>query len=127
MNLKEILQLAPSLLAACNLLLMFYMFRNYLRRPQDTLNERMTKAEEDIKDLQRQQKHDGGFRREQVTTNEVIIKSVLALIEFEIQYCLTENKQPSESLENARKELNAFLSKRGTAEEYKNINIHGEY
>lgn len=50
--------------------------------------------------------------REQEDTNEVMIRSVLALIEFEIQYCLTEHKEPSKDLERAKDDLHSYLSKR---------------
>lgn len=50
--------------------------------------------------------------REQEATNEVLLRSILALVEFEIQYCLTENKPISKDLERAKEDLHAFLSKR---------------
>lgn len=50
--------------------------------------------------------------REQENTNEVLLRSLLALIEFEIQYCLTENKPISKDLEKAKDDLHSFLSKR---------------
>lgn len=50
--------------------------------------------------------------REQENTNEVLLKSLLALIEFEIQYCITENKPISKDLEKAKDDLHSFLSKR---------------
>ena len=50
--------------------------------------------------------------REQENTNEVLLRSLLALIEFEIQYCITENKPISKDLEKAKDDLHAFLSKR---------------
>lgn len=50
--------------------------------------------------------------REQEATNEVLLRSILALVEYEIQYCLTENKPISKDLEKAKDDLHAFLSKR---------------
>ena len=50
--------------------------------------------------------------REQESTNEVLLSSILALVEFEIQYCITENKPISKDLEKAKDDLHAFLSKR---------------
>lgn len=50
--------------------------------------------------------------REQESTNEVLLRSILALVEFEIQYCITENKPISKDLEKAKDDLHAFLSKR---------------
>ena len=121
MNLQEILSLCPSILAAINLILLLFTLKKYLQQPHDTMIERIAKIEEDVKELKGQQKQDRNRFKEQMKTNEVIIKSVLALIEFEIQYCLMENKEPTESLELARKDLNAFLSKRGNDREYEDI------
>lgn len=50
--------------------------------------------------------------REQEATNEVLLRSILALVEFEIQFCITENKPISKDLEKAKDDLHAFLSKR---------------
>lgn len=50
--------------------------------------------------------------REQEATNEVLLRSILALVEFEIQYCITENKPISKDLEKAKDDLHSFLSKR---------------
>jgi len=50
--------------------------------------------------------------REQEVTNEVLLKSLLALIEFEITYLLQEGKPITKDLEKAKDDLHAFLSKR---------------
>ena len=50
--------------------------------------------------------------REQEATNEVLLRSILALVEFEIQYCITEGKPISKDLEKAKDDLHGFLSKR---------------
>lgn len=50
--------------------------------------------------------------REQENTNEILLRSILALVEFEIQYCITENKPISKDLEKAKDDLHGFLSKR---------------
>jgi hypothetical protein len=49
---------------------------------------------------------------EQDITNEVITKSTLALIEFEMQYCISEKKPITQGLEEAKKELHNYLSRR---------------
>lgn len=50
--------------------------------------------------------------REQENTNEVLLRSLLALIEFEITYLLQEGKPISKDLEKAKDELHSFLSKK---------------
>ena len=48
--------------------------------------------------------------RSQDEALEVLIRSTLALIEFEVQYCLTENKQISDDLKKVKEDLHIFLS-----------------
>ena len=50
--------------------------------------------------------------REQDNMNEILLKSLLALVEFEITYLIQENKPISKDLEKAKDDLHAFLSKR---------------
>lgn len=50
--------------------------------------------------------------REQEQTNEVLLRSLLALIEFEISYLLQEGKPISKDLEKAKDDLHDFLSRR---------------
>ena len=43
-----------------------------------------------------------------------MLHSLIALIEFEIEYCLTEHKVPSDGLKKAKEDLHLFLAgKRG--------------
>ena len=114
MSIQELLALSPSVLALVNLFLMLYALTKFIKKPHDSLNDRVTVLEVEVKELKAIQKYDNKKFRELIATNEVIIKSTLALIEFEIQYCLTENKQPTKELEDAKVDLHRFLSKRST-------------
>ena len=48
--------------------------------------------------------------RSQDRINRVMLHSILALIEFEMQYCLIEHKEMSDGLKTAKKNLDEFLS-----------------
>ena len=50
--------------------------------------------------------------REQDNMNEIILQSLIALIEYEIQFCITEDKPITKELEKAKDNLHTFLSKR---------------
>lgn len=50
--------------------------------------------------------------REQDNMNEILLRSLIALIEYEIQFCITEDKPITKELEKAKDDLHAFLSKR---------------
>ena len=45
-----------------------------------------------------------------VDTNEVLIRSVFALLEFEVHYCETEQKPISKNLERAKDDLHDYLA-----------------
>ncbi len=50
--------------------------------------------------------------REQDNMNEILLRSLIALIEYEIQFCITEDKPITKDLEKAKDDLHTFLSKR---------------
>lgn len=108
----KILIMLQLFLAACNTCIMLWMFWSFLRRPHDTLEARVTANEVAIKEIQGSLKQGNDRFREQDDAIEVITQNVLALVEFEIEYCLTEHKTPSAALEEAKKELNKYLSRR---------------
>lgn len=112
MNTQELLTLLQLFLAFCNSAIMIYLLMKFLKKPHDSLSDRVTVLEVEVKDLKASEKHDNSLFKEQDIANEVIIRSTLALIEFEIQYCITENKQPTKELERAKEELTLFLARR---------------
>ena len=87
-------------------------FKQEADEPFNTLKARVDAHDVEIGDIKLALKQGNDRFREQEDTNEVLIHSVLALIEFEIQYCLTEHKEPSKDLERAKEDLHAYLSKR---------------
>lgn len=107
---QQILSILQLLLAMANIFILIYAFLKFINRPHDTLESRVSFVETEIKEI-KQSLHLGNDRFTlQDRTNEVLIHSVLALIEFEIQYCLTEHKDMSKGLEQAKEDLNRFLS-----------------
>ncbi len=112
MSVSTILPYMQMILTACNICIMGYVFIKFIGKPHDTLESRIAVLEVKQKEVE-QSLHQGNDRfREQHDVNEVIIRSTLALIEFEMQYCLTEHKDLSPGLEKAKDDLNRFLSKR---------------
>ena len=112
MNVSEFLPILQTLLAIGNLAIMLYALSKFLTKPHDTLEQRVIALEVKVKDHD-QALHQGNDRfRDQDTTNETLINSTLALIEFEMQYCLTEKKPMSDGLKDASDKLHKFLAKR---------------
>ena len=109
---KEILPIMQLLLTTINICVMVYAFLKFLKKPHDTLETRLGVLEVEIKEIKASLLQGNDRFREQDDTNEIILHSVLALIEFEMQYCITEKKPVTEELAQAKKDLNSYLSKR---------------
>lgn len=80
--------------------------------PFNALKSRVDTHDVEIAEIKQALKQGNDRFREQEKTNEVLIHSTLALIEFEIQYCLTEHKEMSKGLEKAKEDLNNFLARK---------------
>lgn len=93
------------ILAFCNICIIGYGFYKFLNTPRDSMEQRITALEVEVKNLKSSQENDQD-------TLKVLTRSTLALIEFEMQYCMTENKDMSDSLKAAKRDLEEFLSQR---------------
>ena len=106
-------------LQGAQVIALVYAGYKFTRRPHDTLESRVSTLEVEVKETKqsllqgndRFREQDDKFH-EQDKTNAVIIQSTLALIEFEIQYCLTEHKDMSDGLKQAKNNLNQYLANR---------------
>lgn len=112
MNPSTILPYLQIILTFGNICVLAYALYKFLNRPHDSLEDRVNAHDVEIREIKSSLLQGNDRFREQDDTNEVLIHSVLALIEFEIQYCLTEHKDPSRDLERAKEDLHSYLSKR---------------
>ena len=112
-KLQLILMIVQLLVAVCTLLGMAYAFKKFLSKPKDSMIERIIALESEMKDVKAALYQGNDKFRKQNDTNEVILHSILALIDFEMQYCLTEKVPMSDDLKYAKEDLQRFLSKRG--------------
>ena len=103
--LKVILQIAQ-------VVALIYAGYKFTRKPHDTLESRVAALEEKNKDMELSLLKKDERIRELDESNGVIMRSVLALIEFEIQYCLTEDKPMSKGLEKAKESLDDYIAKK---------------
>lgn len=97
-----------------NICIILFGFYKFLGKPRDTLEERVKALEDKVEE------HDDALKRDYKRFNghddglTIITKSIIALIDWEYQYCITEHKEMSSSLEKARTDLNDYLAgKRG--------------
>lgn len=112
MNVTDILPFFQLILAFGNICVLGYALYKFMNRPHDTLEDRVNAHDVEIKEIKSSLLQGNDRFREQEDTNEVLLRSLLALIEFEIQYLLQENKPISRDLEKAKDDLHNFLSKR---------------
>ena len=111
METQTLITIMQMVLSFGNICILGYAFVKFLNKPHDDLREKVNAHDVEIKDI-KSALHQGNDRfRKQESTNQVLIHSVLALIEFEIQYCITEKKPMSKDLEKAKEDLHDFLSK----------------
>ena len=78
---------------------------NDLVRQVDELDVRVTKLEGIKTDTE-------AWKETQEETNEVLIRSVFALLEFEVHYCETEQKPITKNLERAKDDLHDYLAQK---------------
>ena len=109
---NEILPVLQMLLAFGNVCVMAFALVKFLNKPHSTLEGRITGLEVEVKEIKQSLLQGNDRFREQENTNEVILHAVLALIEFEIQYCLTEKKPITKELEKAKDDLHSYLAKK---------------
>lgn len=111
-NPQDILPTLQTILAFANICIIGYGLYKFLNKPHNTLEERINAHDVEIKEIKQSLLRGNDKFKEQDDTNQVLIHSTLALIEFEIQYCLTEKKPMSKDLEKAKEDLHSYLSKR---------------
>lgn len=102
------------MLAFFQICVFLWAFKTFLRKPTTTLEEKVMELEVTVKNIQASLLQGNDKFRENDKAIEAMMRSIIALTEFEIEYCLTEHKQPSRGLMDAKENLNAFLAgKRG--------------
>lgn len=109
-NLSPFLQLVQLILASLNIIIIIYGFYIFLTKPRTTLEKRVQALEIKLAEVEKSLLQGNDRFRSQDEALEVLIRSTLALIEFEVQYCLTENKQISDDLKKVKEDLHIFLS-----------------
>ena len=105
-----IIKIAQLILTLFNIIIILYGFYIFLTKPRTTLEKRVQALEVKMAEAEKSLLQGNDRFRSQDEALEVLIRSTLALIEFEVQYCLTENKQISDDLKKVKEDLHIFLS-----------------
>ena len=111
MNISDILPIMQLLLSFCNICIIGYAFIRFVGKPHNDLSTKVTNLEYEVKEIKNSLMQGNDRFRNQDTTNEVIIRTVIALIDFEVHYCETEQKPISKSLERAKEELHEYFAR----------------
>ena len=117
MNVTTVLPILKLILTFGNICVLGYAQVKFLNKPHTNLETRVSNLEFAIKEAN-QSLHQGNDRfkeldgkfTEQDRTNEILIRSVFALLEFEVHYCETEQKPITKNLERAKDDLHDFLA-----------------
>lgn len=87
-------------------------FKKNAHAPLDIINQRLDVLETKISTVEISQKMEMERNNEQDSTSEVVLRSTLALIDYQIQRCISESKPTPESLQKAHDDLTFYLTKR---------------
>lgn len=109
---SAMLPVLQMILAIGNICIIAYGFYKFLGKPHSTLEARVTVLESEIRSI-KQSTRDGD---RQIAVNAeataVMQRCLLALIEFEISYCLASGYSDTKDLEEAKRELHNYLAKK---------------
>ena len=109
MNINLILQTVLYFLNICVLL---YAFYNFMKKPQNTLEDRVAQVEGKVNDIEVSLKQGNDRFRDQKDTDEVFANCMLAFIDFEIAYCIHTGYEHDKDILRAKETLEKYLAKR---------------
>ena len=112
MNVTSILPFLQTIIAIANICVLGYAFKKFLNKPHDSLEERVVKCENDIKDIKQSLFRGDSKFQEMDRALKVLIRATIALVEFEMQYCLIEHKEMSKGLEKAKEALDEYMAEK---------------
>lgn len=112
MTLDAFSEILKVVLQVANIAVLGYALYKFLNKPHNSLEERVTKCEQDVKDIKQSLFRGDGKFQEHERALKVLVRATIALVEFEMQYCLTEHKEMSKGLEKAKEALDEFIAEK---------------
>ena len=107
-----IIWIMQTLMVVGNFCIMLYAFKKFLDKPKNDMEARVAAVEAILKEHTYRLNKGSDKFKEQDETNQVLICSTLALINFEIQRCLMDGKDVLPELLDARNNLQVYLSRK---------------
>lgn len=111
MTVQDVLPVMQLILSFGNICIIGYAFVKFLGKPRDTMETRLSTIEVEIAEIKNSLKQGNDKFRDHAATLEMLIRVALALLEFEVHYCETEQKPISKNLEKAKDDLNNYFAK----------------
>ena len=108
----SLLPYLQTFLAIGNLAIMIYALKTFLTKPQATLEEKVNAHDVEIKEIKASLLQGNDRFREQENTNEVMQSCMLALIDFELAFCIHQNYGDTEDLMKAKEVLRKHLARK---------------
>ena len=119
MNMDAFSEILKVIIQIANIVVLGYALYKFLNRPHSNLESRVTTLEVELKDTKQSlMQGNDRFReqeditKEQERTNEVIQTCMLALIDFELAYCIHTNYADTEDLIKAKDVLRKHLARK---------------
>ena len=112
MTLDAFSEILKVVLQVANVVVLGYAAYKFLNKPHNSLEERVEKCEQDVKDIRQSLFRGDGKFQEHERALRVLVRATIALVEFEMQYCLTEHKEMSKGLEKAKEALDEFIAEK---------------
>ena len=110
MNVQTILPIFQLILTFGNVCVLGYALVKFLNKPHSTLEQKVNEHDVKIKEIENSLLQGNDRFREQETTNEVMQSCMLALIDFELAYCIHTSYEDTEDLMRAKNELRKHLA-----------------
>lgn len=109
---QTILLILEIFLAFCNSCIMLFLFKGFLMKPHNNLEERVQKVEIKVEEVQESLRQGNDRFREQKEMNEVFVNCMLAFIDFEIAFCQSSGYENSSDLMRAKQTLQGYLARK---------------
>lgn len=118
-HIKWLVDLIQMLMTLATFGSMIYIFKKFLDKPHDTLENRVTTVEVQVKEIKDSLKQGNDRFREihnkfddQEEVNHVIFKIFLSFVNFEITYCYNSGYTDNKDLLDAKTSLEKYLSEK---------------
>ena len=100
-------------LQVAQMVTILYAVYKFSRKPHDSLEQRVTNLEVKVNEIEDSLKQGNDKFRELKKASTLIVNSIIALIEFEVDYCMHHGDEKiSDKLEQSKNALYNFLTEK---------------